>query len=631
MKMKRPGTTVCVGLCVIAFCVFGGRSFSADTVVSVLSVPGGPLADDNAVASNRANPFIKGLSDPADLSETTTNRTLHPSSLPPIYRHFKINGEPALSGDVIEVTDQVKVEISYAFGDPTAGYTTQGDRFVVIYTPWGEWYSFEKGDWIYVEGVEGVGGDPFTVTDQRIEEVVLDVSFLGSPFGAYRFFLAFDENRNGEVDSGSLKLTSAVAQLRNPIKVSLTAGPMSGSSPLNVTYQVTVQDPHNVKDTCMLLLDSGAYPCASSGNTHTYTQEGSHAARAEVKDKFGRTTLSEFVYITVDPPHIPERIEVSLSAYPTLGNVPLDVNLQLGGADPAHIMDTCTLFLGSAQFPCGTTGHTFTEAGVYPAKVTVTDIHGRTVHSNTVNITVEPKPPVVVISAFPTSGRAPLNVNVGVSISDPNSTVSFCRLVIGGTVLDCLDTRQFYQQLSSDGQYAVYAFVGYGEASSADSNIIYIDVKPEQSANRPPTVSNLSVTPPAVYSYDESFNIYYEYNDPDGLTDVKEHRIGIGVSSLSYPAGGSGLFQESYHFVEPSTPGTHYIEAYVVDSAGNYSNRLNGSVYFGGGTQECGTFTEAGSDLAETHYVELGQTSAYSVSHTKRLPRRTALPYGTRG
>ena len=129
--------------------------------------------------------------------------------------------------------------------------------------------------------------------------------------------------------------------------------------------------------------------------------------------------------------------------------------------------------------------------------------------------------------------------------------------------------------------------------------------------NQPPTIFNLTVTPAAVYSYDESFTIHYYYDDPDGKDDVETHVIGIGVWSQTYAAGGSGQFQRSYHFTEGTTPGDHYIDAYVIDSAGNHSNTLSSSVYFGGGSKPCGTFTEAGSDAAETHYVEMGQTSGY--------------------
>jgi len=161
-----------------------------------------------------------------------------------------------------------------------------------------------------------------------------------------------------------------------------------------------------------------------------------------------------------------------------------------------------------------------------------------------------------------------------------------------------------------EGTHEAWAEVKDIYGRSVLSDRLTITVEPP-AKNQPPTISNLTVTPAAVYSYDESFTIHYYYDDPDGKDDVDWHVIGIGTWTKDYLAGGSGEFLHSYNFVEGSTPGTHYIDAYVIDSAGNRSNTLSSSIYFGGGGKECGTFTEAGSDAAETHYVEMGQTSGW--------------------
>jgi hypothetical protein len=428
MKKRHLKNTVFAVLCVLTLCIFVGHSYSADTVISVLSEPGDLLGDADAEASDRENLNIFGLSEPEDLLETTSNQPIHPNYFPPSFLDVIINGKYGAL-EVIEVTDKIKVEISYAFNDASSGYTLQGERFVVVKTPRGEWYSISNSNGV-VKVVKGIQGEPFTVTEGRTNEVVLNTSILGMPLGAYTFYLAFDESLNGVVDYNSLIHAKAVAQLRNPLKVSLSASPISGPSPLEVTYQVTVKDPQDIKETCMLILEDGEFPCGVS-NTHIFTEKGSHAARAEVKDIYDRSVLSDIVTITVDPP---------------------------------------------AQ-------------------------------------------------------------------------------------------------------------------------------------NQRPTVSNLTVTPSAVYSDDESFIINYYYSDPDGLDDVKKHHIGIGTASFSYAAGGDGQFRDYFNFAQTSTPGDHYIDVYVVDSAGNSSNTLSSSVYFGGGGKPCGTFTEAGSDTEETHYVELGKTS----------------------
>ena len=53
--------------------------------------------------------------------------------------------------------------------------------------------------------------------------------------------------------------------------------------------------------------------------------------------------------------------------------------------------------------------HTYTNAGTYTATVTVSDTHGATATA-TVAVTVGNRAPTVVLTATPTSGKAPLNV-----------------------------------------------------------------------------------------------------------------------------------------------------------------------------------------------------------------------------
>ncbi|MCF8142659.1 MAG: hypothetical protein K9N21_01935 [Deltaproteobacteria bacterium] len=335
-----------------------------------------------------------------------------------------------------DATDELRVRIGYQIFETVS---SGGDRFVVVNTPMdGPFNWFSHCCWPRNEWSHGIWGDEtytsFNAMQEWISQEVLKLNVKGLPVGTYRFYHAYDLNPNGLVDFESLKFCSAAVRVKNPISVSLTASPLSGKAPLEVDFQVIVNDPYypdSIVDTCSLIVGDQRAACATYNKLTL--MEGTHTAWAEVKDKFGRYVMSDPLTITVSPP---------------------------------------------AQ-------------------------------------------------------------------------------------------------------------------------------------NQPPTISNLTVTPAAVYSYDESFTIHYDYDDPDGKDDVETHVIGIGVWSQTYPAGGSGQFQRSYHFTEGTTPGDHYIDAYVIDSAGNYSNTLSSSIYFGGGSKPCGTFTEAGSDAAETHYVEMGQTSGW--------------------
>jgi len=434
MKTKPLKGLVSVGLCVLTLCVFGDRSFSDDTVISVLPPPDNPFMKSDSGESPGWDPGIFGLPESADLSGTALDRTTNQAKVPLM---LSIGIHDKDGNYITEGTDWVQVSLWHQWMGEWEDNPIDGERFIVVVTPWGGVYSFIPETYLYLFRnyyvMEGIVGNSFKVEQalNHDRHYFLEQSLLGLPLGVYTFYAGVDAERNDKVDTDSLVMTRATLRLINPISVSLTASPLSGKAPLEVDFQVIVKDPKGTADTCSLVVGDQRAGCAMF-NKMTL-MEGTHKAWAEVKDKFGRYVTSDPFTITVSPP---------------------------------------------AQ-------------------------------------------------------------------------------------------------------------------------------------NQPPTITNLTVTPAAVYSYDESFTIHYDYDDPDGKDDVKTNVIGIGVWSQTYAAGGSGQFQRSYNFGEGTTPGDHYIDAYVIDSEGNYSNTLSSSVYFGGGSKPCGTFTEAGSDAAETHYVEMGQTSGY--------------------
>jgi len=416
-------------------CLSGSPVFPSDTIAN------GSYEESNTPSTsdsvNKADPVcessgvIAQLNLVPKLTELFQGNTFLPLSDNKIGYTIQVKGDGSYWVSETDVKDELEVRISYRFFETISG---GGDRFVVVNTPMDP-----PMDWFYHSGPQhswfmGIGGESYNVfnaTQDWITEAVLRLDVQGLPVGTYVFYHAYDRNPNGVIDFESLEYDYAVARVKNPISVSLSGNPLSGEAPLEVTFQVVVDDPKNIKDTCVLVVGDQRLGCALY-NQHKFTSEGVRKAWAEVKD-----------------------------------------------------------------------------------------IYGREVKSNVLTITVEP-------------AVAPVN--------------------------------------------------------------------------RPPTVSNLSVTPSQVSSYNENFTINYYYDDPNGVDDVVTHHIGIGVSSLSYPAGGSGRFQETYRFVEPSTPGTHHIDVYVMDSAGNRSNTLSSSIYFDL-QKPCGTYVEEGGDAPEEHWIDLGRPS----------------------
>ena len=80
----------------------------------------------------------------------------------------------------------------------------------------------------------------------------------------------------------------------------------------------------------------------------------------------------------------------NISAHPTSGTAPLTVNFTLSEGDTDHDPLTCTLDFGdgSTYHGCGNTSHTYTSAGSYTARYTVTDGKGGS-DTDTVTIKVD--------------------------------------------------------------------------------------------------------------------------------------------------------------------------------------------------------------------------------------------------
>ena len=209
----------------------------------------------------------------------------------------------------------------------------------------------------------------------------------------------------------------------------------------------------------------------------------------------------------------------------------------------------------------------------------------------------------VHLTADPLSGTAPLAVNFHADLNDPYEVVDTCKLVVEDQKYDCAVLQK--HTFKSADSYMAWVDVTDKHGGQVSSNIVTITVEPaNEPVNKPPTIYNLSVTPNEVYA-DEVFTIQFYYDDPDGKDDVKIHHIDVAPSSLDIPSEGSGLFSKNFYFLEEAKTGTYVVNVYSIDSAGNRSNTLSGSISYVD-AKKCGTFTQAGGDTPETHIVEMG-------------------------
>ena len=184
---------------------------------------------------------------------------------------------------------------------------------------------------------------------------------------------------NGMVCDAPTNTCKSTNTPQSPPTVSLVAFEYSGSSPFTVTFYKTISG--NVTSQTLSFGDGTSDSSTSTSVSHTYTTSTSRSFTATLSaSNSGGTTTNSF-RIDVVPGGYPP--EASGSLYPTSGNSPLTVSF-------SDTSDGATSRLwtfgdgGSSNSINGS--HTYSIAGTYTAKLTVTNAYGS--DSITQNITV---------------------------------------------------------------------------------------------------------------------------------------------------------------------------------------------------------------------------------------------------
>ena len=256
MKKKLLKSTVFAFLCVLTLCIFVGRSFSADTVISVLPKPGDPFMKRDGGVSPGGDPGIFGLPESANLSGTALDRTTNQAKVP-LMLSIGIHNKDG--NYITEATDWVQVSLNHQWTYGWEDNPIDGERFIVVVIPGGGVYSFIPFNYLDLSHdyflMEGVVGKRFKVERALHGDYhyFVERSLLGLPLGVYTFYAGVDAEKNDKVDNDSLVMTSASFRLINPISVSLTGSPLTGEAPLEVAFQVNVDDPKDTADTCALV------------------------------------------------------------------------------------------------------------------------------------------------------------------------------------------------------------------------------------------------------------------------------------------------------------------------------------------------------------------------------------------
>ena len=210
--------------------------------------------------------------------------------------------------------------------------------------------------------------------------------------------------------------TQVIRVLNTPPSAAFSAAPDTGELPLSVQFDASASsDPDGHS-----LSYSWDFGDGNSGTgvspSHTYTERGIFYPVLTVSDGHGDSNIAVAVIRAGNQ----DPVAVA-AATPLRGLPPLNVTFNAGGSsDPEGSALTYAWDFGDGTTATGVTpAHTFTDYGVYPVTLTVTDDQGNT-HQDQLEIHVENRPPTARIVMSATEGNAPATVQFDATTStDP--------------------------------------------------------------------------------------------------------------------------------------------------------------------------------------------------------------------
>jgi len=249
-------------------------------------------------------------------------------------------------------------------------------------------------------------------------------------------------------------------------------------------------------------------------------------------------------------------------AAPASGVVPLEVTFTGEGTDDDGTIDEYAWdFDGDGTYDVmeqNPPPHTYTVAGMYNAKLRVTDNDGAFDVDTVCIYATENLPPVADLEATPTSGGAPLTVNFDASgSSDPDGTIVKYEWDWEGDGTYDLDsgaTPTAQHTFTSYGSYdATVRVTDDGGATDTESVTISVNAKPIADIQADPTEG----TPPLTVNFDASGS-----SDPDG-TIVKYEWDWEGDGIWDFYSGTDSTVSHEY-----TTAGEYTATVRVTDDGG---------------------------------------------------------------
>lgn len=290
---------------------------------------------------------------------------------------------------------------------------------------------------------------------------------------------------------------------------------------------------------------------------------------------------------------------------------------------------------GSRQQEGQTVTNIYTKPGTYQVELWVMDSEGGVSAEDGMIkeiVVVEPpvdnpppvnQPPKLSVNA-PSTVRVNQRFPISYDYSDPdgNQDVIAYHISMSDGTTGTFTTEQIQGATYGFGTTRSHWIEVYvtDTAGNASNHVrINIEVIPTTVENGSPSVLGLNL--PSTVAVNETFPIKYDYFDPDGVSDVRNHYIFMSdgfetVKPVPNPqsATGHAQFPGAYF----ATPGTHWIQVYIEDSDRNNSGPVRKNIEVVSvavdteenvGQAQCETVIKSGGNTPDTYIVELEETS----------------------
>ncbi|USN44601.1 MAG: PKD domain-containing protein [Candidatus Woesearchaeota archaeon] len=263
--------------------------------------------------------------------------------------------------------------------------------------------------------------------------------------------------KDSNANSATAKTITIVVNKANsaPTVSTFTANPTTGTAPLTTIFTVKMNDADGDTVNCWIDFGDGTKVdipnCQTTKTTtHTYTNTGTYTAKLTAKDSNGNSATAKTITIVVNKANSAPTVS-TFTANPTTGTAPLTTifTVKMNDADADTV--NCWIDFGDGtkvDIPncqtTKTTTHTYTQKGLYKAKLIAKDSNGNyaepeenastaLLFTKSILITVNANsaPEVSVFTANPEKGKAPLEVTFTSKVEDKEKDNLTCVLKFG--------------------------------------------------------------------------------------------------------------------------------------------------------------------------------------------------------